>query len=238
MAELKYIKNFETVTTDPVLFLLHGWGANERDWIPTFPPMFPQLNYVSVRSPIVIKPGSYMFTDPMTGVTAPWQVTQEGYAWTELPKSMDLNLYSELNFSSDAQYVFQQAEHGVELMKQLIDELIPVSTKIIPIGFSQGSMMTSMMVRNFPEKLQAAVMLSGYTHPKPQTKDNDLKDLPVFVGYGDADNVLPQTYLKYLADFMASHAKATVKVYPGQEHTVGVPELHDIQEFLNLVISS
>jgi phospholipase/carboxylesterase len=220
MAELKFVKNFDEPSTNPILFFLHGLGANEQDLIPAFDKLLPELKYVSVRAPIDLK-----------------SIVPGGYAWSDLPRRIETTLYEQTTYSDEMEHIFAQSEHGMNLILELVDEIVPSSTKIIPIGFSQGAMEASELVRNAPEKLAAAVILSGYLHPKPQPKDDSISELPVFVGYGDADNVLPQTYLEDLAEFMASHTKADVKVYPGQVHTISEEELNDVGKFLRQIVN-
>jgi len=156
------------VSNPPMLVILHGVGANERDLhTPLAPHIDPRFLVVSLRSPIEIGPNRF--------------------GWYNVG-------FSEEGVVIDP----QEEDKGRQKLLSVIDELITYynadTNKVFLLGFSQGAIMSSAAVLSAPEKIKGAVLLSGKT---PMAIDQHLADasaiekVDVFISHGKNDKVLP-----------------------------------------------
>ncbi len=180
------------VTHPPLLIILHGVGANERNLHEPLAPYFdPRFLVVSLRSPIELGPDSY--------------------GWYKVG-------FSDAGVVIDP----TEEDAGRQKLLGVIDEFIQYyhadSSKVFLLGFSQGAIMSSAAVLSAPEKIRGAVLLSGKT---PMAIDQHLADaaaigkVDVFISHGKNDKVLPITDGQQLK---AKLEKAGVKNLIYKEH--------------------
>lgn len=102
------------------------------------------------------------------------------------------------------------------------------------LGFSQGAMVATQMLRQEPRRFDYAVALSGYVPREEHDGDARLRELPppVFWGRGGADAVIPSTSVEWSIPWLATHTTLTERVYPGLGHGVAPQELADISAFI------
>lgn len=115
-----------------------------------------------------------------------------------------------------------------------VDEELPASTRVIPIGFSQGGLMASQLLRTAPDRVLAPVILGGFVQAAPQPADAALtRTLPaVFSGRGEEDRVIGAAAVARTETWLDTHATATARRYPGLAHGIDARELADVREFL------
>lgn len=108
------------------------------------------------------------------------------------------------------------------------------SERIVVAGFSQGGAVAFELALTHPERLAGLVALSTYFATRDSIAlANANRGLPVFIGHGLRDPVVPASYgeasLKALSelDFPVDY-----RVYP-VEHGVDLDEIHDIGAFIN-----
>lgn len=106
---------------------------------------------------------------------------------------------------------------------------------VIPIGFSQGGLMASQLLRTRPERVLAPVILGGFVQGAPQPADAALADSrpPVFWGRGAMDGVIAAHAIARTAAWLPLHSTLTERVYPGLGHGVSAAELADVATFLD-----
>lgn len=106
---------------------------------------------------------------------------------------------------------------------------------IVPIGFSQGGLMTTELLRSGRTGIKAGAILSGFVDPEPRASDALLvEDRPkVFFGRGTADPVLPESRFTDTEAWVQEFADGTVKVYEGLPHAVSQEEIADLRDFLD-----
>lgn len=146
------------------------------------------------------------------------------------------------------------------LVKELLERFQTPASRTVLGGFSQGGMMTYEVGLRYPEKLAGLVVLSALllaeapfnfmNPPDPATyyagDKGDLKDvlakaaadrLPVFIGHGTYDQVVPVIAGRGAAQLL-KQAGAPVEYYefPGQ-HEITMAELHKIKGFLDQITS-
>lgn len=180
------------VASPPLLIILHGVGANERNLHEPLAPYFdPRFLVVSVRSPIELGP--------------------DRFGWYQVG-------FSETGVIIDP----KEEDAGREKLLEVIDEIVQYyevdASKVFLLGFSQGAIMSSAAVLSAPEKIRGAVLLSGKT---PMAIDQHLasksaiQKVAVFMSHGRNDKVLPITDGQQLKEKLE---KAGVKNLIYKEH--------------------
>lgn len=102
------------------------------------------------------------------------------------------------------------------------------------LGFSQGAVVGTQLLRLAPRRLDYVVALSGYVAQGEHPGDVRLRELPppVFWGRGDEDTVIPEPAVEWSIPWMATHTTLTERVYPGLGHGVGRAELRDLAAWI------
>lgn len=128
----------------------------------------------------------------------------------------------------------QQIEEATDALWEVLDEVLDPATKILAVGFSQGGLMATQLLRTRPERIAATVVLSGFVLGDEQPADTSLAvERPnVFYGRGDLDRVIPPTAIARTLDWLEGHANATVFTYPSLDHAISATEMQDLAEFL------
>ncbi|WP_062211866.1 alpha/beta hydrolase [Demequina oxidasica] len=156
---------------------------------------------------------------PWASVRAPLRHPAFGYSWYPLEGE------------------FSPAEAIAEATEALwawVDTHVAPGVQIVPIGFSQGAMMASQLLRTRPERIGVTVALSGYVSDTPRPADAALaQSRPrVFWGRGDQDPVIPAHEVAAAGEWFEAHTSLERHVYPGMGHSVSEEELVDIRQFL------
>ena len=136
---------------------------------------------------------------------------------------------------SPADYTPQQdVERATEKLWQWIDETLPVNTPLIPIGFSQGALMASQLLRTKPERIVKTVLLAGFILKAEQPADKDLKSIhpKVLYCHGDADNRISAEMVEDIQTWLQANTSVTDKVYGGLGHSVDNRVIKDVSDFL------
>lgn len=192
----------------PLLLLLHGFGSDERD-LPGLTAHLPaRLGWASLPGPF---PAS-----PYPG--AP------GRAWFPIttPGSPD-----------------PEPVHAATVaILEWLDQTVPADRPVVPLGFSQGGLMVTQLLRARPERFAAGVVLSGFVLAGEQPHDDELAAVPVFWGRGDTDGVIAADAVDRTDAWLPAHTKAAVRVYPGLPHSVSAAELADVATFLEAALTA
>lgn len=116
-----------------------------------------------------------------------------------------------------------------------IEEHLDAATRVVPIGFSQGGLMATQLLRTRPERALAAVVLGGFVLGAPQPADDELGVTrpPVFWGRGAEDRVIAAHAVARTSDWLPRHSTLVEHVYPGLAHGISADELDDVREFLS-----
>jgi phospholipase/carboxylesterase len=115
-----------------------------------------------------------------------------------------------------------------------IDSQLGTDSRVVPIGFSQGGLMASQLLRTRPERVAATVVLAGFVQAAPQRADAWLATArpPTFWGRGDADGVIAGAAIERTAAWLPAHTTLEEHVYPGLGHGIAAQELADLRGFL------
>ncbi|WP_404289090.1 alpha/beta hydrolase [Glutamicibacter arilaitensis] len=122
-------------------------------------------------------------------------------------------------------------EAATEAIWHWIDENIDSDTKIIPIGFSQGGLMASQLLRTRPERVLATTILGGFVLGGGQPADAKLAEQrpAVFWGRGTEDRVIAPVAIARTSEFLPKHSSLTERTYPGLAHGINLEELNDVR---------
>jgi phospholipase/carboxylesterase len=115
-----------------------------------------------------------------------------------------------------------------------IDTHLAAGTFVVPIGFSQGGLMASQLLRTRPDRVLAPVVLGGFVLGAAQPGDGALAGSrpPVFWGRGALDRVIGEPAITRTSAYLPQHATLVERVYPGLAHGINDAELGDVREFL------
>jgi phospholipase/carboxylesterase len=115
-----------------------------------------------------------------------------------------------------------------------IDATIGAAAAVVPIGFSQGGLMATQLLRTRPHRVVAPVVLGGFVLGAGQSADDRLLlDRPaVFWGRGDLDRIITPQAITRTAFFFSEHTTLQERVYPGLAHGVSGAEIDDVRDFL------
>ena len=116
-----------------------------------------------------------------------------------------------------------------------LDEHVAETTPVIPLGFSQGGLMATQLLRHRPDRFAAAVVLAGFTLDGSLPGDADLAAArpPLFSGRGDADQVIAADAVARTDAWLPGHVALTRRTYGGLGHGISGEELADVAAFLD-----
>jgi phospholipase/carboxylesterase len=115
-----------------------------------------------------------------------------------------------------------------------LDEHVAPDRVVVPLGFSQGGLMVTQLLRARPERFVAGLVLSGFVLDRPSPGDDALavRRVPVFFGHGDADPVIAPDATERASVWLAEHAEVTDRTYEGLAHGISAAELADVHAFV------
>ena len=156
-------------------------------------------------------------------VRAPLALPQHGFAWVPLGQPP---LSAALHAATDA-------------LLEWIDATAQ-GRRIVPLGFSQGGLMVTQLLRARPSAFEAGVVLSGFVDPRPQPGDTELAEHlpPVFFGWGGADQIIPESIFVATKDWLHEHTVLTQHRIPMLGHGIDRDMLGAVAEFLSETLSS
>jgi phospholipase/carboxylesterase len=159
-------------------------------------------------------------TLPWASVRAPLALGNGGSAWFEIVTPG----------SPDAQPVAE----ATDAVWDWIDAHVHPAARVIPIGFSQGGLIASQLLRTRPERVLAPVVLGGFVLGAPQPADDTLAASrpPLFWGRGAEDRVIAAPAIARTAAYLPQHSSLVERIYPGLAHGISAAEVDDVRTFL------
>jgi phospholipase/carboxylesterase len=207
---LAYLAQGSTNTAaQPLMILLHGSGSNEEDLFGLCAELAPQATCLSVRAPLEVGEGRYQWFRKTDG---------EG-PYEGVPDEVQRSLDSLRAFIAQAQAKYRVAPGRTYL-----------------VGFSQGAMMSYEVALHDPFAVGGMAALSGKLNA--DIRDHlasapGLSRLPVFIGHGTADSVLPYGDATQANEVLLKvGVKAAFHAYPGMGHGVSEAEVDDLRRWL------
>ncbi|HEY3339887.1 MAG TPA: hypothetical protein VGK18_15405 [Propionicimonas sp.] len=125
-------------------------------------------------------------------------------------------------------------EAATDTIWQWVEVHLHAETLVVPIGFSQGGLMATQLLRTRPDRVLAPVVLAGFVLGAPQPADGALADSrpPAFWGRGAEDRVIAAPAVARTASWLPLHTSLTGRVYPGLAHGIHAAEVAEVRDFL------
>jgi len=129
----------------------------------------------------------------------------------------------------------QEVQISTDVLWDWIDELVPTEAKLIVIGFSQGALMATQLLRSRPERIQATVILAGFMAKGDLPGDAELAKAKPKVIYarGLDDQMIPKTSISQLNIWLQANTKAITKTYPALGHSVDSRVMADVAVYVS-----
>jgi phospholipase/carboxylesterase len=123
---------------------------------------------------------------------------------------------------------------GTDAIWAWVDAKLDPSTRLIPVGFSQGGLMASQLLRTRPDRVLATVVLGGFVLGAVQPADEQIAtNRPaLFWGRGAEDRVIGQPAIERTSEFLPLHTALVERVYPGLAHGISPDEIDDVRSFI------
>lgn len=195
--------------TDPVLFLLHGYGSHEED-------LFSFANYL---------PDEYL----VISLRAPLSLSFGGYAWYSIHFNEEQDKWSDDAEAKKAQdiilYNIDYHLSQFKLNKQ----------KVSLLGFSQGAILSWAVGLSHPERIDKIISLSGYVNENIFSYAKEgLDQLRIFSSHGTQDPILPVEWArKGVALLMEKKLEVDYKEYPAG-HGINQDNFTDLLSWLKV----
>lgn len=207
--------------SQPLLVVMHGYGAHERDLTPLLPHLGHHGPAAFLRAPIPLGPGSWAWFPLTIGDT-------DGELGTRV----------------------EDVEAATSALVGWL-ERNAAGREVVLLGFSQGGALAIQVLRDLAARaddgvaafrVRCAVVLSGFVAGADDatlaTPDASLAALapeertPVFFGHGGADPIVPPGMTACASSWLAQHTALTERAYPGLVHGIDGRELDDVRAFL------
>jgi phospholipase/carboxylesterase len=157
--------------------------------------------------------------------------------WVSLraPLSMGYGAWAWFPLADDNWLRQEPIEAATDAVWDWVDTHLAQGTRIVGLGFSQGGLMATQLLRTRPERVDATINLSGFVLDAEQPGDATIAATKpsVFWGRGDADRVIPPAYVASTRAFLSAHSTLTSQVYNAIGHTVSDEELRDVKDYLS-----
>ncbi|MDN3525906.1 dienelactone hydrolase family protein [Halomonas sabkhae] len=200
---------------DACVFILHGLGADGRD----FEPLVPALQLPPDANVRFILPHA-----PRLAVTVNGGMVMP--AW-----------YDIIEMSLDRQVDEAQLKESAQRIQALITEQIGhgiAPERIIVVGFSQGGAVAYEAALSFPERLGGLLALSTYLATADSLDYAEAnRQLPIEVHHGNMDPVVPESLGRSAVERLQSMGYAVeFRQYP-MAHAVCPQQIGDISRWLS-----
>lgn len=120
-----------------------------------------------------------------------------------------------------------------------IDGFIPKESKLILIGFSQGGLMATQLLRTRPDRISGTVILSGFLAIGELEADAKLSIVKPKVLYcrGSDDARITKEAIANLNSWLQTHTRAITKSYSALGHSVDSRVMTDVASYVEGQIS-
>nr|WP_285726588.1 phospholipase [Psychromicrobium sp. YIM S02556] len=204
----------------PLLVLLHGYGADERDLFSLSEQLPPDLTVASVRGSLQAGPGYAWF--PLAGDAEgnlSFEVQEVEAATAALAEWLDGVREAHtgvgvLGFSQGMAMATSLARHR----PGQIDTVVGLSGFVVDPGLADPA--------------TAERSAAEFFHDEEFSKDR----VPVFWGRDQADPLVPAAAVEYTHGWLTRHAVLTKVLYSGMWHGISAAEIKHVAEFLQATL--
>ncbi|WP_409047970.1 alpha/beta hydrolase [Microbacterium sp. HA-8] len=186
----------------PLLVLLHGYGADERDLFALVPHLPPDFAVAAVRAPL----------------TPPFPAP--GFSWYAIEGLR----------GRDPEGVTRGAERLIEWVDA--HAAGAASIGLLGFSQGGAIALQALRLRPDRFAFAVNLSGYAAPGPLPGDAALAARRPPVFWGRGARDEVIPPPLIAHTTEWLPSHADLSGRVYAGLTHSVSEPELADVREFL------
>ena len=128
----------------------------------------------------------------------------------------------------------EETSGATDALWELIDQQVPTDSELIVIGFSQGGLMATQLLRTRPARIKATVILSGFVATGELPGDKELLTAKPKVIYcrGAEDQMIPKTAISQINLWLQTHTKAITKTYSALGHSVDSRVMADVASYV------
>lgn len=157
---------------------------------------------------------------PWFSLRAPLPSPYDGFSWYQAAELVNPTV--------------EEVESATSILWDWIDQFIPLDSKLIVIGFSQGALMATQLLRTRANRIQATVLLSGFVAAGDLPGDVHLAiNKPrVIYARGLEDQMIPKASISQLNTWLQANTKAITKTYPALGHSVDSRVMADVAVYV------
>ena len=161
---------------------------------------------------------------PWVSLQAPLDAGNGGFAWAPLKTP-----------GNPAQ---EDIEPATARIWDWVDANLPADAPLVLIGFSQGGLMATQLLRTRPSRIAATVILAGFVLGAKQPADGDLAQTKPRVIYcrGLNDQVISLDAVSRTESWLSRCTTASMKSYPNLGHSIDERVMDDVSEYLESVL--
>ena len=163
-----------------------------------------------------------------------------GLPWASLraPLTLDPGSYAWFHVITPGDPALEPVAAATDAIWAWVDAHLGSTTKLVPIGFSQGGLMATELLRTRPDRIATTVVLGGFVQGAERPADGLLADAlpPLFWGRGSQDTVIAPIAVARTEAWLPSHSTLTRRTYPGLAHAINVDEAADVREFVHQIV--
>lgn len=196
----------------PLLMMMHGYGSHEGDLFALTQYLPKDFVVASLRAPVSMGMGNAWFN----------------LVFDEEKQTLRRDI-EEVTQST------QQVIHWLDDLEKETGELDNISL----LGFSQGGVMMSQLMRYQPERFTCGVLLAGFVledrSVESQARDAALAQIkpPVFWGRDPEDPVITPDLIDYTRRWLPEHSDLDARLYSHVGHSLSLEEIEDVGTFLS-----
>ncbi|MFM2024154.1 MAG: hypothetical protein RLZZ56_167 [Actinomycetota bacterium] len=129
-------------------------------------------------------------------------------------------------------------EAGTQRIWDWIDANLPKDAPLIVLGFSQGGLMATQLLRTRPGRLKATVILAGFVIGAKQVGDAELETTKpkVYYGRGLEDDIISADAIARTESWLGRCTTATIVRYERLGHSINEEQMADVSAYLEEVL--
>ena len=130
-------------------------------------------------------------------------------------------------------------ELATDAIWRWVDGNLSAKTPLIILGFSQGGLMATQLLRTRPDRIAGTVILAGFTLDAAQPADSLLVTEKPKIIYcrGLQDEVISRDAVQRTLTWLKAHTTADIHSYDGLGHSIDERVMEDVADYLKSVLS-
>lgn len=192
-------------------------------------------NAASELSPVILLLHGYSSDENDLPGLVPY--LPQGLTWYSLraPVDLDNGGFAWANRVTPGNPPTADVELATDAVWEWVEANLPETTPLIVIGFSQGGLMATQLLRSKPNRILATVILAGFTLDASQDGDSQLfmKRPAVLYCRGLQDDVISPEAVNRTLVWLKGHTEPRVLRYEGLGHSINEDVLADVSVYLN-----